>query len=282
MKSVIAQASSLAKAVNEAWEKAGKPGEFFIKVLQEASSGFLGFGSKKAKVALFFKQLHKNQKHEKSLDILKQREYESLFNNKKLKLDSDDQPSAPQHKNQKKPKHNHQPSKHKKDVEHKKHQAKQPQGGVQKAENKTQNNMPSKNQQTRKPVNSQQKQQDKKVVQHNQNKQHRPKQEGPQVKKVEASKPQTEKKQQPFKPRNKDAKQGEKRFVKKTSPETPKRERGNVSKPVRIRSISADKSDVVQNIDTNAKPQEAATDKPQKRRNFRRRRPVAKKQKPES
>ena len=49
MKSVVVEASTVAKAIESAWLKAGKPEEYFIRVLQEHTSGFLGFGAVKAK-----------------------------------------------------------------------------------------------------------------------------------------------------------------------------------------------------------------------------------------
>ena len=60
MKSVVVEGSTVAKAIESAWLKAEKPEEFFVRVLQEHSSGFLGFGGQKAKVVLFFKNNHKS------------------------------------------------------------------------------------------------------------------------------------------------------------------------------------------------------------------------------
>lgn len=80
MKSVIVQGTTVAKAIDEALVKAGMPIEFFIKVLEEAQPGFLGFGSKKAKIALFFKK--EQGKREGSL--LSRGSYKSLFENEKL------------------------------------------------------------------------------------------------------------------------------------------------------------------------------------------------------
>lgn len=82
MKSVIAQGATVAKAVEEALKKANMPQEFFIKLLEEAQSGFLGFGAKKAKIALFFKQYSYDQK--KHDGLLSQDSYESLFDNQAI------------------------------------------------------------------------------------------------------------------------------------------------------------------------------------------------------
>ncbi len=84
MKSVVVEASTVAKAVETAWLKAEKPEEFFIKVLQEHSSGFLGFGAKKAKIVFFFKNIKKSD----SLFpvVVKQKEYSNFFENSNLKV----------------------------------------------------------------------------------------------------------------------------------------------------------------------------------------------------
>lgn len=78
MKSVIAQGATVVKAVEEALKKAGMPEEFFVKLLEDAQAGFLGFGSKKAKIALFFKQ---QAPHYKNDGLLSQDSYQDLFDN---------------------------------------------------------------------------------------------------------------------------------------------------------------------------------------------------------
>lgn len=88
MKSVIAQGSSISKAIEEALKKAGMPAEFFVKLLQDAQGGFLGFGAQKAKIALFFKQKHP---HEKESSILAQSNYEDLFNSQSIKQQIENQ-----------------------------------------------------------------------------------------------------------------------------------------------------------------------------------------------
>lgn len=80
MKSVIAQGSTVARAIEEALKKAGMPQEFFIKLLEDAQSGFLGFGSKKAKIALFYKQ----ESTAKLDGLLQQKSYEELFDNQEI------------------------------------------------------------------------------------------------------------------------------------------------------------------------------------------------------
>jgi predicted RNA-binding protein Jag len=67
MKSIIHEASSLGKAIDQGWEKAGKPQEFTIRVLEEAERGFLGFTKRSAKVAIYFEEhVSKPQRGERS------------------------------------------------------------------------------------------------------------------------------------------------------------------------------------------------------------------------
>jgi len=86
MKSVVVEASTVAKAIEMAWQKAEKPEEFFIRVLQEHNSGFLGFGAQKAKIAFFFKNVKKADTLFPT--VLKQKEYVSFFDNEKIKTPS--------------------------------------------------------------------------------------------------------------------------------------------------------------------------------------------------
>ena len=54
MKSVVQEASSVAKAVDAGWRKANKPAEFRVCVMEEGKSGFLGFNSEPAKIVVYF------------------------------------------------------------------------------------------------------------------------------------------------------------------------------------------------------------------------------------
>ena len=57
MKSVMEEASTIVKAIESAWERAGKPQEFSIKILEHPETGFLGLKTvKSAKIALFFNE----------------------------------------------------------------------------------------------------------------------------------------------------------------------------------------------------------------------------------
>lgn len=66
MKSVIQEASSLMKAIEKGWEKAGSPNEFTVKVLEQAERNFIGLTTKQAKVCILFgghPQQHQPQRH---------------------------------------------------------------------------------------------------------------------------------------------------------------------------------------------------------------------------
>jgi predicted RNA-binding protein Jag len=56
MKSIVEQASSIAKAIEKGWERAGHPSNFTIKVLEQPEKNFFGLTVKSAKVALFFEE----------------------------------------------------------------------------------------------------------------------------------------------------------------------------------------------------------------------------------
>lgn len=55
MKSLVEEASTIQKAIEKAWIRAGKPVEFTVKVFEEPKHNFLGMTTKSAKVAIFFK-----------------------------------------------------------------------------------------------------------------------------------------------------------------------------------------------------------------------------------
>lgn len=57
MKSIMEEASSISKAIEQAWHRAGQPQEFTIKVLELPKTSFFGLKtSKSAKVAFFFNE----------------------------------------------------------------------------------------------------------------------------------------------------------------------------------------------------------------------------------
>jgi hypothetical protein len=57
MKSLVEEASSITKAIEKAWTRAGKPQSFSVKIFENPESGFLGLTTKKsAKVGIFFEE----------------------------------------------------------------------------------------------------------------------------------------------------------------------------------------------------------------------------------
>jgi len=54
MKSLVQEAASIQKAIEQAWQKAGNPKEFQVKVLEEPERNFLGIVTRSAKVAIVF------------------------------------------------------------------------------------------------------------------------------------------------------------------------------------------------------------------------------------
>ncbi len=54
MKSLIEEASSISKAIEKGWIRAGKPRNFSIKVYEEPEKNFFGMTTKSAKVAIVF------------------------------------------------------------------------------------------------------------------------------------------------------------------------------------------------------------------------------------
>lgn len=81
MKSVIQESSTLGKAIDLAWSKAGSPTEFTVKILQQPKRGFLGLNSQAAKVVMFFDEKHipgkqasddkRNQTHQRQRQALR-------------------------------------------------------------------------------------------------------------------------------------------------------------------------------------------------------------------
>lgn len=53
MRSIIHEASTIAKAIEQGWTKAGKPKDFTVKIFEEPQKNFLGFTTKNAKVGIF-------------------------------------------------------------------------------------------------------------------------------------------------------------------------------------------------------------------------------------
>ncbi len=67
MKSIVEEASSIVKAIEKAWIRAGKPASFQVKVFEEPQKNFFGLTIRSAKIGLFFaEQVEKIEKTSKS------------------------------------------------------------------------------------------------------------------------------------------------------------------------------------------------------------------------
>jgi hypothetical protein len=65
MKSIMEEASSIVKAIEKGWVKAGQPKEFSVKIFEEPQKNFIGLTVRSAKIGIFFtdKQPNKVQDH---------------------------------------------------------------------------------------------------------------------------------------------------------------------------------------------------------------------------
>ncbi len=54
MKSIVEEASSISKAIEQAWNRAGKPASFSIKIFEEPKRNMFGITVQSAKIGLFF------------------------------------------------------------------------------------------------------------------------------------------------------------------------------------------------------------------------------------
>ena len=56
MKSIVQESSSVFKAIEKGWERAGKPKDFSVKIFEEPEKNFFGMTLKSAKVGIFFEE----------------------------------------------------------------------------------------------------------------------------------------------------------------------------------------------------------------------------------
>ena len=61
MKSIVEEASSVSKAVEQAWKRAGQPTEFSIRIHELAEKNMFGFTSKPAKISFVYQEEHRNR-----------------------------------------------------------------------------------------------------------------------------------------------------------------------------------------------------------------------------
>lgn len=80
MKSIVEEASSIKQAIENGWKRLGEPTVFSVKILERPETGFLGFNTKSAKVALIvedktapsqLRQHFKSESADKSVPIKK-------------------------------------------------------------------------------------------------------------------------------------------------------------------------------------------------------------------
>lgn len=80
MKSVIQEASSIAKAIEQGLVKAGNPRDFSVKILEYPEKNFFGLTTKPAKIALYYDERMARKApeaaHERSRDRHEQRPYQ--------------------------------------------------------------------------------------------------------------------------------------------------------------------------------------------------------------
>ncbi len=56
MKSIMEEASTIAKAIEKAWMQAGQPKDFSVKVFEEPQHNFIGMTVRSAKIGIFFNE----------------------------------------------------------------------------------------------------------------------------------------------------------------------------------------------------------------------------------
>lgn len=80
MKSLIEESSSVSKAIEKAWERAGKPHSFSVKIFELPEKNFIGMTTKYAKVGVFFEDKKISEtalkSHEKTNSIAIKRQVE--------------------------------------------------------------------------------------------------------------------------------------------------------------------------------------------------------------
>lgn len=89
MKSIVEEASSISKAIEKGWVKAGSPKEFSVKIYEDAEKNFFGITTKPAKIGIFFEE-GRERRYSESSQYQQKGQY---------------QKTGPQTKQQQQPKH---------------------------------------------------------------------------------------------------------------------------------------------------------------------------------
>ncbi len=61
MKSIIEEASSITKAIENAWKRADQPAEFSVRIFEIPQKNMFGFTTKSAKIGIFFEETKKRE-----------------------------------------------------------------------------------------------------------------------------------------------------------------------------------------------------------------------------
>ncbi|HTM06387.1 MAG TPA: hypothetical protein VL201_04040 [Patescibacteria group bacterium] len=85
MKSLIEEASTIGKAVEKAWERAGKPEHFSVKICENPEYGFLGITKKYGKVVFFFEDSSGQNLHNKKFQQQEKKTEKDLHHNTRNK-----------------------------------------------------------------------------------------------------------------------------------------------------------------------------------------------------
>lgn len=67
MKSIVEEASTLEKAITQAWKRAGNPKKFTVTIFQEAEKNFFGMTTLPAKIGFVFEEAEQTQKTPKKV-----------------------------------------------------------------------------------------------------------------------------------------------------------------------------------------------------------------------
>ncbi len=62
MKSIIEEASSITKAIENAWKRADQPDEFSVRIFEIPQKNMFGFTTKSAKIGIFFEETKRKEK----------------------------------------------------------------------------------------------------------------------------------------------------------------------------------------------------------------------------
>lgn len=89
MKSLIEEASTIGKAIETAWERAGQPQSFSVKIFENPEYGFFGMTKKYGKIALFFDE-NSSQSNVKKKNELSPADNKKAKSQKKVQVQEKD------------------------------------------------------------------------------------------------------------------------------------------------------------------------------------------------